>query len=115
MFAEVRYLRDHLVFLKQFVRSITQPVRHDGREHMEYVPSQIVTEYFRHRYSSDGNARLDGIVYRSAQRKSGRSAVVFASQDDLNPCPDYWTMKDRTTLLTLCPKSMRRLRPTRKH
>jgi hypothetical protein len=109
IFAEVRYARDHLVFLKQFVKSITQPVRHDGREHTEYVPSQIVTEYFRHRYSSTHNPRLDGIIYPSAQRKGGRSAVIFASQDDLNPRPDYLITKDRATLLTLCPNSIRQL------
>jgi RES domain-containing protein len=50
-YAQVRYERDHLLFLSQFVESITQPVQHDGREHTEYVPSQIVTEYFRHRYN----------------------------------------------------------------
>lgn len=114
IFAQVRYDRDHLVFLKQFVQSITQPVQHDGREHTEYVPSQIVTEYFRHRYRFKDNSQLDGIVYPSAQRKGGRSAVVFASQDDLNPRPHDWITEERTPVLTVCPNSVRRVRRRRK-
>jgi len=110
IFAQVRHERDHLVFLRQFVKSITQPVRHDGREHTEYVPSQIVTEYFRHRYRFENNARLDGIVYPSARYRGGRSAVIFASQEDLNPRPHEWIAQDWAPVLTVDPKSIRRIR-----
>ena len=47
----------------EFVKSITAPVAHDGREHIEYVPTQILTEYFRGRVKGEGASRLDGIVY----------------------------------------------------
>jgi hypothetical protein len=114
IFAKVRYDHDHLVFLEQFVQSITQPVQHDGREHAEYVPSQIVTEYFRHRYRFEDSRQLNGIVYPSAQRKAGRSAAIFASQDDLNPHPHDWIAEDRTPILTICPESIRRVRRKRK-
>src|SRR5215469_672295 len=43
-----RYVRDKIRFLHAFTDSITQPVIHDGREHIDYVPTQILTEYFRH-------------------------------------------------------------------
>jgi hypothetical protein len=114
IFGQVRYDRDHLVFLKRFVQSITQPVQHDGREHTEYVPSQIVSEYFRHRYRLIDDAQIDGIVYPSAQHRGGRSAVVFASQNDLNPRPHDWIAEDRTPILSVCPESIRRVRRRRK-
>ncbi len=112
IFAQVRYDRDHLVFLKQFVQSSTQPVQHDGREHTEYVPSQIVTEYFRHRYHFhfDDKSQLDGIIYPSAQQKRGRSVVIFASQNDLNPVPSEWIRESVVPILVLDAGSIRRLR-----
>jgi hypothetical protein len=113
-FAQVRYDRDHLLFLHEFVKSITQPVEHDGREHIEYVPSQIVTEYFRHRYHPDENSTLDGIVYPSAQRRGGRSVIIFASQDDLNPVPGEWIREEVVPLLVLDMTSIRRLRRRRR-
>jgi len=111
-YARVRYDRDHLLFLREFVESITLPVQHDGREHIDYIPSQIVTEYFRHRYILADKSRLDGIVYPSAQKKHGRAIVIFASQADLDPNPDEWG-PGRTPILTLDPESIRRLRKAR--
>jgi hypothetical protein len=100
IFAQVRYERDHLLFLRQFVESITEPVEHDGREHIDYVASQIVTEYFRHRYRMDKKIALDGIIYPSAQRRCGRSAVIFAAPSDLNPHPNDWIAEQPTPILT---------------
>ncbi len=108
-YERVRYDRDTLLFLEEFVKSITLAVQHDGREHIEYVPSQIVTEYFRHRYALVDKSRLDGIVYPSAQHKRGKAIVIFASQADLDPRPPEWG-DDRNPILTLDPGSIRRLR-----
>jgi hypothetical protein len=38
-YAGVRYDRERVLFLKKFVDSITQPVSHDGKEHIEYSDS----------------------------------------------------------------------------
>lgn len=45
-YARLRYEREELSFLHEFVRNISQPVAPDLREHTEYVPTQIPTEYF---------------------------------------------------------------------
>jgi len=69
--------RPSLVFLRAFLRDITKPVIKDGREHIEYVPTQILTEYLRYGFSlNDGNS-LDGIIYPSAVRKGFLSFVLF--------------------------------------
>jgi hypothetical protein len=75
--------RAPFVFLKQFVREITQPVAHDGKEHIEYVPTQILTEYLRLNYAAPGKQRLHGLVYPSARSKNGRSVVLFVSHHEV--------------------------------
>ena len=89
-----------------------QPVAHDGREHIDYVPTQILTEYFRLRYKPHSGATFDGIIYPSARRKRGRSVVIFAGHKDLDPRPsEYWA--PRTPILELDTASIRRVRRSR--
>jgi hypothetical protein len=106
------YERERLMFLHHFVENITQPVTHDGREHIDYVPTQILTEFFRYRFHTEGNAQLDAIVYPSAQRKHGKSIVIFASHDDLNPQSEIGQQVDGP-MLVLDSASIRRLRRRR--
>ncbi|HEV2379950.1 MAG TPA: HEPN-associated N-terminal domain-containing protein [Terriglobia bacterium] len=112
-YARVRYDREQMLFLRHFVETITQPIAHDGKHHIEYVPTQILTEYFRYKYRTHDNFRLDGIMYPSAQRKGGRSIVIFASQSDLDPNPSGW--QPATPLLVLDSASIKRLRRTQSH
>jgi hypothetical protein len=52
--------------------------------HIEYVPTQAATEYFRSVFT-DGGRNIDGIVYWSARRPDHRSLVIFATSDDVVP------------------------------
>lgn len=74
-----REQREGLMFLKQFVVEISKPVRKDGREHVEYVPSQVVSEYFALVFRTNGQP-LDGIVYPSAVRPGGKNLVLFPNK-----------------------------------
>lgn len=65
-----------LLYLYSFVRDITKPVEKDGKEHTEYVPTQVVTEFFRYPFNKNKTKEVSGIVYPSAQ-KEGSSACVF--------------------------------------
>jgi Zn ribbon nucleic-acid-binding protein len=73
---EGRHLIHPLRFLGSFAADVAKPIARDGREHIEYVPTQVVTEYFRRVYRTPDGDRLDGIIYRSSRRK-GRNAAVF--------------------------------------
>lgn len=108
-YAQMRYDRDQLIFLEDFVTNITQPVSHDGREHIDYVPTQILTEYFRHSFKVMGDVCLDGIIYPSARRKHGRSLVIYAAHKDLDPRTDPWRAP-QTPVLQLDSDSIRRMR-----
>ena len=57
-------------FLKQFHLEITRPI--DKNPGIEYVPTQIFTEYIRFM----NNYHIDGIIYRSSLT-GGRNVVLF--------------------------------------
>lgn len=61
-----------LRFLHAFAEDLRKPVVLDGREHIEYVPTQVVTEYLRWIPTE----QIDGILFRSAQT-DGLSCVIF--------------------------------------
>jgi len=69
-----------IAFLHQFVDDATLPIDRDGREHIEYAPTQIVTEYFRHRflyeYEPGRKSQVHGILYPSS-KSEGINAVLF--------------------------------------
>jgi len=66
-----------IVFLHDFVRDLTQPVSKDGRQHIDYVPTQIVTEYFRYTYTDLTGASIDGIQYPSSKIDGKNACVLF--------------------------------------
>lgn len=65
-----------LKFLRSFAADLGKPIIIDGREHIEYVPTQVVTEYLR--YVPEFN--VDGILFRSAQN-GGVNCVLFCNSD----------------------------------
>jgi len=77
-----RHLRAPLIFLRDFLRDFSKSIKKDGREHTEYVPTQIVTEYFKHIFSDEDRDIVRGIIYPSARRRRGRSCVLFFEEKD---------------------------------
>lgn len=69
--------RDPLIFLHSFVQTISKPVSKDGREHVEYVPSQIVSEYIAQVLSLSSDKPVGALLYRSAVDKDGINIVIF--------------------------------------
>jgi hypothetical protein len=74
-----RYALD---FLHRFVKSLSEKVEPGTREHIDYVPTQVVTEWFRTAFRHRRKL-IDGIRYISAQRTNGKSVVLFANQFDV--------------------------------
>jgi hypothetical protein len=80
-----RMFRQSILFLKSFVAESSMPIEKDGREHIEYAPTQVFTEYLRDVYDWGGK-RLDGIVYPSAIIEGKVSCVLFTQAE--NCCDD---------------------------
>lgn len=74
--------RSRLIFLHEIAEDISRPIARDDRMHIEYVPTQIVTEYVRTIVHIEGRA-VDGIRYQSSRRNASTALVLFANQDNL--------------------------------
>jgi RES domain-containing protein len=73
-----------LAFLHRFAEEISRPVGKDRRDHVEYVPSQVVSEYFALVHRDTESKGLDGILYPSAVRQSGENLVLFPTVRGMN-------------------------------
>jgi hypothetical protein len=73
--------RENILFLCHFVRDLSKPIEREGGSiHIDYVPTQIVTEYFR----SSKALRRGGVIglrYASARREGGTCLVLFGGQE----------------------------------
>ena len=68
-------------FFTELVRDFTRPTERDDRVHIEYIPTQVVTEYFRIAFHDDHDTEpLDGIVYPSARNCGKQAVVLFADR-----------------------------------
>lgn len=75
-------------FLKSFVFEIAQPISKEDKD-IEYVPTQIITEYFRYVFRTKDNENINGLKYRSAANKGGFCCVLFF---DKKTCPEYLSL-----------------------
>jgi hypothetical protein len=71
-----------LTFLHRFVESLAVKVESGAMEHIDYVPTQVVTEWFRTAFRHRRKL-IDGIRYTSAQHVGGKSVVLFADRHDV--------------------------------
>ncbi|EKD40798.1 MAG: RES protein [uncultured bacterium] len=69
-----------IAFLTEFADEISKPVQKDGSEHIEYVPSQVVCEYFAKVFRTEDGKPIDGLAYPSAIRPGGTNIVLFPPQ-----------------------------------
>lgn len=76
-----KHERDHSLFMREFVEAISAPVQKDGREHIAYVPSQVVCEYLAQVYEPQSGKHLAGILFPSAVHQGGKNLVVFPSRE----------------------------------
>lgn len=104
-----RHLRQAILFLQDFVKDLSTPIDHDGREHCEYAPTQVVTEYFRRRFRTESGIAIDGIFYPSARYRGGVCCVLFCDRDHCVE-PDSGDKEPRERWLVMSKRSVRRRR-----
>lgn len=66
-----------LRFLHAFADMIIEPVPRNDRTQIDYIPTQVFTEFLRDYPFEDGH--IDGIRYRSATGEAGVNVVLFAN------------------------------------
>ena len=70
-----------IAFLKSFHKDITQPLLKEAKEAIEYVPSQIFTEYLRWMFTDKQGRHVDGLVYKSCKTKKA-NVVLFCNNEE---------------------------------
>ncbi|MEP9358765.1 HEPN-associated N-terminal domain-containing protein [Sphingomonas sp. KR3-1] len=80
------HLNEWAHFMGAFVRDFQRPVAHDGAEHVDYVPTQVVSEYIRSWPRKGG--QIDGVAYRSVKRPGGQCVVLFIDASEVEPAID---------------------------
>ena len=83
-----------LKFLHHVAEQVSVSIDRDGKEHLEYVPTQVVTEYIRDQLTWE-NLRVDGIEYYSAVHPGHVSYVLFADQSNVLSTPAKNFPEDR--------------------
>lgn len=90
-FAEVPdsrpWTRRDAIFFWDLVADFTKPIARDNRVHVEYIPTQVFTEYCRlvwHTEQPDySSTPLEGIIYPSARVPGHQAVVLFANRNSL--------------------------------
>ena len=74
---------DWALFMSQFLRDFSSPIERDDRIHIDYIPTQVITEYLRDATLDGG--RVDGIKYRSTRNEGGICYVLFIDGYGVQP------------------------------
>jgi hypothetical protein len=77
----MNYLRYTIIFLHEFAYELSKPIIKDGTEHIEYVPTQVFTEYIRHLFRDRYGDSLNGIKYVSAKANQQSCCVLFVNNE----------------------------------
>jgi len=110
LFSSSRHLRHVLHFLRSFVNDLSKPIKKDDRVHTEYVPTQIVTEYFRHSFHADGGPLVRGILYPSSRVNGYTACVLFFTREECGAPVTREYAKETKQWLRFVPKSAKAFR-----
>lgn len=74
----------HVVFLHDFVEDLVKPISRDAKVHIEYVPTQVVTEFLRYALKNKAKKRIrvDGIIYPSSRINGNKACVLFSDHEE---------------------------------
>jgi hypothetical protein len=98
--------RSSVIFLRSFCYDISKPIEKDDRVHIEYVPTQVVTEYFRLIFRDEKRKPIKGIIYPSSRLPGGKSCVLFFTSENctadgvLEKGTKFWLSMESSTIRT---------------
>jgi hypothetical protein len=73
--------REKLRFLDEFHEDVSKPIERDERIHIEYVPTQVVTEYLRRSFRTADDVPVFGLQFASSRSAAGHNVVLFLDRD----------------------------------
>lgn len=66
-----------LVFLKYFLKSISERQKDEDFDSVNYIPTQTVSEYIKSYVTTPRQTKLNGMLFNSAENKGGINLVLF--------------------------------------
>ncbi len=70
-------------FLENFVEDLSRKIKKDDKiEHVEYAPTQAVTEYIRFMLKTKGKDQITGMIYPSSKDASQNCLVLFYNHEE---------------------------------
>ena len=74
-----RYADRHKLFrfLNEFLKELKSPISPEEAD-LDYLPAQVVAEYFRHHMGTE-IGKIEGIIYYSSQKKNGKNIALFGN------------------------------------
>ena len=73
--------REKLRFLHEFRDDLSKPIERDGLVHVNYVPTQVITEYLRRAFKTDDGEPVFGLQFASSRDAAGHNVVVFLNNE----------------------------------
>ena len=73
--------REQLTFLHQFRADVSKSIERDDHIHVEYVPTQVITEYLRRAFLTADDKPAFGLQFSSSRRPEGQNVVLFLDQE----------------------------------
>lgn len=87
--------RESLLFLRHFAKDVSQPFTPDKELHVEYTPTQVVSEYLRHRARDKQRRAIHGLFYKSTKREGGINLALFIESEEVEGvASDGWKPKE---------------------
>lgn len=91
IYSKNREIRSDIRLMRSFIKDFSLPIDRNGYEHIDYIPTQVITEYLRFNYKFK-QSPIDGILYNSVHNRK-KACVLFI---DNNMCKDKSTRIDNT-------------------
>ena len=66
-------------FLHSFNREVTKKLDKNDKNQLQYIPTQVFTEFLRYMFTDKDGRRLDGMVYGSSKTRE-QNVVLFCNQ-----------------------------------
>lgn len=77
-------------FLHSFNREITKKLDRKDKKQLQYITTQVFTEFLRYMVKDADDARLDGMIYGSSKTRE-QNIVLFCNQ---HQSQDFVTLKE---------------------
>jgi hypothetical protein len=79
---EPAYSRAALAFMRRFAQEIAKSLKPYDDPVVDYVPTQILSEYIRHCVTNGSGEAVEGVIYPSPARPGGTNIVFFVDDTD---------------------------------